>query len=59
MRVNMGIYHKDTEALEYVRAELGDVELQNGLRMIYRSFQGARTNHVTVEGQLINHTHIS
>jgi hypothetical protein len=41
------------EALEYVRAELGDVELQNGLRTIYRSFQGARTNHVTVEGQLI------
>jgi hypothetical protein len=41
------------EALEYIRAELGDFELQDGLRTIYRSFQGSQTNHSTIEGQLI------
>jgi hypothetical protein len=41
------------EALEYIRAELGDFELQDDLRTIYRSFQGSQTNHTTVEGQLI------
>ena len=41
------------EAVQYVRAELGDADLHAGLLTIYRSFQGDLTNHATVEGQLI------
>jgi hypothetical protein len=43
---------KDTvgEVLQYVRAELGDVQLHDALQAIHRSFD---TDHSTVEGQLI------
>lgn len=40
-------------ALQYIRAELGDSDLHAALQAIYRSFQGAQTDHSTVEGQLI------
>jgi hypothetical protein len=47
--------NKDTvgEVLQYVRAELGDVQLHAALQAIHRSFQGLDTDHSTVEGQLI------
>src|SRR5579862_7173907 len=42
------------EATEhYIRAELGDPDLQAGLQAIFRTFQGLGTDHTTVEGQLI------
>ena len=41
------------ETLQYIRAELGDVDFHAALRAIHASFQGANTNHTTVEGQLI------
>ena len=41
------------EVEQYIRAELGDVDLQVGLQTIFRSFQGDMINHTTVEGQLI------
>lgn len=40
-------------AEQYVRAELGDPDLQAGLQAIFRSFQGLGTGHSTVEGQMI------
>ena len=39
--------------LQYVRAELGDVDLHNALQAIDQSFKGGQVNHTTVEGQLI------
>jgi len=41
------------EAVQYVRAELGDADLHSGLLTLYQSFQENLTNHTTVEGQLI------
>jgi hypothetical protein len=41
------------EVLQYIRSELGDVDLHAGLSTLYRFFQGANTNHTKVEGQLI------
>ena len=40
-------------ALQHVRAELGDVDLHQALRTLNQSFQGPQTNHTSVEGQLI------
>jgi len=45
--------HQGHQLLQYIRSELGDVDLQDGLGKIYRSFQGVNMNHTTVEGQLI------
>lgn len=39
--------------LQYIRAELGDVDFHQALRTLNQSFQGPNTNHATVEGQLI------
>jgi hypothetical protein len=39
--------------LQYVRAEIGDIDLHHALVAIDQSFQGEQTNHTTVEGQLI------
>jgi hypothetical protein len=39
--------------LHYIRAELGDLDLRDGILTISESFQGSLTNHATVEGQLI------
>ena len=39
--------------LQYVRAELGDTDLQKALKAIYSSFQGSQTDHTTVERQSI------
>jgi hypothetical protein len=41
------------QALQYIRAELGDPDLHAALEAIYKSFQGVRTDHSNVEGQLI------
>jgi hypothetical protein len=41
------------EVLQYIRSELGDVDLYTSLKTLNASFQGAQTNHTTVEGQLI------
>ena len=41
------------QALLYIRSELGDVDLQNALWQLYESFQEDKTDHSTVEGQLI------
>ena len=41
------------DVLQYIRSELGDLDLYTGLKTIYAAFQGAHTNHTTVEGQLI------
>src|SRR5208282_2168306 len=41
------------DVLQYVRAELGDVDLHSALQAISHSFQGEQTDHRTVEGQLI------
>ena len=40
-------------ALQYIRAELGDQDLHTALQAIYTSFQGAKTNHSNVEGQMM------
>lgn len=39
--------------LQYIRAELGNVDLHQALRTLNQSFQGWQTDHTTVEGQLI------
>jgi hypothetical protein len=41
------------DVLQYIRSELGDVDLHASLKTLNASFQGAQTNHSTVEGQLI------
>jgi hypothetical protein len=41
------------DILQYIRSELGDIDLRSGLSKLYRAFQGTHTNHTTVEGQLI------
>ena len=41
------------DVLQYVRADLGDVDLHSALQAISHSFQGEQTDHRTVEGQLI------
>jgi hypothetical protein len=41
------------DVLQYLRSELGDVDLHASLKTLNASFQGAQTNHSTVEGQLI------
>lgn len=41
------------DVLQYIRSELGDMDLYTSLKTIYEGFQGFPTNHSTVEGQLI------
>lgn len=41
------------DVLQYIRAELGDIDLHSALRTLNESFQGTQTDHTTVEGQLI------
>jgi hypothetical protein len=50
-----GDFERDNvdHVLQYIYAELGDRDLHSALRTLYQSFQGAQTNHTTVEGQLI------
>ena len=41
------------EVIQYIRSELGDSGLHTALSNLYQSSQGPKTNHTTVEGQLI------
>ena len=48
-------FNRDTvdQALLYIRSELGDLDFQNALGQLHESFQEDKTDHSTVEGQLI------
>lgn len=48
-------FTRDTvkDVLQYIRAELGDVDLHQALTTLNQFFQGSQTNHASVEGQLI------